>query len=135
MTKIDEDAIHDAISQSFDGLVEAVTSLNVDRYYEFIDTDKYTGLNEDGTVTHTFMEFKKIYDAQIPYIKEYRSLEFSNVKITVIDKNTAILVNEYEAEVLLQSGDVVTGSGAGTQVWSNTTGQWKLVSLSGSTKQ
>lgn len=135
MTKVDEDAIRDAITQSFDGLAKAVTSLNSDRYYEFFDSNKFTSLNEDGTVTHSFKEFQKTYDAQVPYIKEYKALEFSNVKITVVDKNTAILVNEYEVEVLLQSGDLVTAAGGGLQVWSNTTGEWKLVSVSSSPKQ
>ena len=135
LSKAEELKIHEAINQSFTGLAAAAKSLDAYSYYKYFDADKHTSLNEDGTVTHSFKEFKKTYDVQIPYIKEYKSLEFSNVKITVVDKNTAILVNEYKAEVLMKSGDVITALGAGTQVWSNTTGEWKLVNVSSSTKQ
>jgi len=134
-SKAEKAEIRAAVSQSFSGLVESVTSLDANHYYEFFDADKYTSLNEDGTVTHSFEEFQEAYDEQITFIKKYNSLAFSNVKITVIDRNTAILVNEYEAEVLLQSGDMVMASGGGLQVWSNTTGEWKLVSVSSSAKQ
>lgn len=134
LSKAEELEIHEAVNQSFTGLVAAVKSLDADSYYNYFEADKFTSLNEYGTVTHSFREFKSTYDQQLPLIKKYKSLEFSNVKITVIDKNTAILVNEYDAEVVLQSGDSVFASGAGTQVWSNTTSHWKLVNVSSSTK-
>ncbi len=134
LSKAEELEIHETVNQSFLGLVAAVKSLNAHSYYNYFDADKFTSLNEDGTVTHSFKEFKDAYDRQLPLIKKYKSLEFSNVKITVIDKNTAILVNEYDAEIVLQSGDSVFASGAGTQVWSHAATQWKLVSVSSSTK-
>ena len=128
------DTIHMEISQAFAGLSDAVLKIDLDRYVSYFDKDKYTGLNEDGTVLHSFKAFETTSLPALQYIKSYNDLTFSNVKIDVIDKNTAILVNEYTAEVVLMSGDVVTASGAGTQVWSKRTGEWKLVNVSSSSK-
>ncbi len=64
----------------------------------------------------------------------YQSLKFPNVNVSVIDDNTAILVNEFTQTVLLRNGTTYTASGGGTQVWSKRSGQWKLVSVSASNK-
>ncbi|MCB1025506.1 MAG: hypothetical protein KDB79_14010 [Acidobacteria bacterium] len=42
---------------------------------------------------------------------------------------TAILVKEFEASVLLKFGDVVYAAGAGSQVWNEIDGVWKLVGV------
>ncbi|GJL96019.1 MAG: hypothetical protein DHS20C05_24240 [Hyphococcus sp.] len=134
LTQAEREEIKSAVTQSFDGLVDAVLALDHDKYFSYFDTEKYTSLNEDGTVTHTFDAFKTTYLAQTAYLKEYKSLSFDNVKITVIDRANAVLVNEYEAEIVLTSGDAITAKGGGTQVWSKSTGAWKLVSVSSSAK-
>ena len=132
--QLSEDKIKDSVNQAFGGLIEAAKSLDVGRYVEFFDKERFTALNDDGTVTHSFDEFENTYRQQISALVNYESLEFSNVKISVINSQTAILVNEFTASVLLKSGDVVTAKGAGTQVWAETDGAWKLVSVSGSSK-
>ena len=124
--------IEDSVSEAFEGLVVAAKSLDVDRYIEFFDKERFTSLNEDGAVFHSLDEFKNVYKGGISTIEKYKSLEFSKVKITVVDKNTAILVNEFKAKVVLKSGEVIPVSGAGDQVWSKTKSDWKLVSVSSS---
>jgi len=126
--------IVESVERAFAGLAEAAKSLDVDKYVEFFDKEKFTALNEDGTVTHTFEEFIETYLGQISSVKEYQSLEFLNVKITVVNANTAILVNEFKAKVVLKSGDVIAAGGAGTQVWAESDGNWRLVSVSSSSK-
>ena len=60
------------------------------------------------------------------------SLDFANVKVTVINPTTVILVNEYKQTMLLKSGGLVKQSGGGTQVWAKTNDSWKIVSVSAS---
>ena len=67
-------------------------------------------------------------------VEKNESLEFHNVKITVVDQNTAILINEYKQSMLLTSGDFIQLAGGGSQVWSKSSGEWKLVSISASDK-
>jgi len=126
--------IESEVNQAFDGLVDAVRTMNVERYLGYFDRQEFTSLNDDGSVFHNFKQFESMYRQQAPYVEKYVSLEFDNVKITVINNSTAVLVNEYFAEVTLKSGDAVSASGAGTQVWSKGTGEWKLVNVSSSIK-
>lgn len=127
-----ESEINKEIAQVFNELADVVKSLDVEQYAEFFNKEKFTALNADGTVTHSFEEFIDSYSVQISAVENYRSLEFKNVKITVINNKTAILVNEYDAVIVLKSGDEISTSGAGTQVWSNEDGNWKLVNVSSS---
>jgi ketosteroid isomerase-like protein len=124
--------IRQEITTAFDGLAAGAKSPDVNQYFDYFNKDKFTALNSDGTVTHSFEEFKKSYLDQTKSISKYESLDFKNVKITVVDKKTAILVNEYKAKVILNSGQSVEATGAGTQVWSKTDNKWKLVSVSSS---
>ena len=126
--------IYTEVNSAFQGLVDASKSLDHEKYFSYFDAEKYTTLNEDGTVLHSLDAFREMYLPQQKYIKSYQSLEFSNVKIDVIDASTAVLVNEYTASVTLTSGETVSAAGAGTQVWSKRTGTWKLVNVSSSLK-
>lgn len=132
LSKQQEASIIKAVNQSFDGLVEAAKAFDFDRYLEYFDKERFTALNEDGTVVHSVEAFENLYREQFAIPEKYQSLDFSNIKITVINHTTAILVNEFKAEVLLTSGDVVFASGGGTQVWSLMKGVWKLVNVSSS---
>ena len=134
ISEIKENETKNAINQAFKGLTEAAKSLDVNQYAEFFYKEKFTALNADGTVTHSFEEFINGYSEGISALESYESLEFKNVKITVANSTTAILVNEYDAVVVLKSGDKVSAKGAGTQVWSKENGTWKLVSVSSSSK-
>jgi len=134
LDKNSELQVESEVKQVFEGLVVAARSLNIENYLSFFDKKKFTSLNDDGSVFHSFSEFEDVYRQQIPALEKYNSLEFTNVKITVLNNSTAILVNEYRAEVVLKSGDTVSAGGAGTQVWSKASGAWLLVSVSGSMK-
>ena len=134
LNKNSEIQIESEVYQAFQELVVAARSLNVDTYLAFFDKKKFTSLNANGSVFHNLSDFENFYRQQIPALEKYNSLEFINVKITVLNRSTAILVNEYIAEVVLKSGDIVSAGGAGTQVWSKASGSWKLVNVSGSVK-
>ena len=126
--------IRGEVNAAFEGLAEASQTLNHEAYFSYFDAEKYTALNENGEVLHSFKAFKDIYEPQLGYLESYQNLEFNNVKIDVIDASTAVLVNEYEATVTLKSGETISAAGAGTQVWSKRTGSWKLVNVSSSAK-
>lgn len=128
------ETITEDVQRAFEGLAGAAKALDHDRYFEHFDPASFTSLNADGTVFHSLDAFRDHYRAGVAALANYESLTFSNVKIDVIDAQTAILVNEYEAVVELTSGDLVTARGAGTQVWSKRSGNWKLVSVSSSAK-
>jgi len=134
LDKKSELRIESEVNRAFEELAVAAQSLNIDEYLGFFDREKFTSLNDNGSVFHSFSDFESLYRQQIPALKKYNSLEFKNVKITVLNNSTAILVNEYTAEVVLQSGDAVSAGGAGAQVWSKASGAWLLVNVSGSMK-
>ena len=123
-----------SVNQAFDELATVAKSLNTDAYLNCLDKDNFTALNPDGSVTHSFEDFATTYRQQIAFCRQYNSLVFDNVKITPINATTAILVNQFTAEVVLESGDVVISKGAGTQVWTLSNDLWKLVSISSSIK-
>jgi len=129
-----ERQVESEVSQAFKDLAVAAKSLNVDDYLAFFDKKQFTSLNDDGSVFHSFRDFEDLYRQQIPALEKYKSLNFANVKITVLNHSTAILVNEFTAEVVLKSGDTVSAGGAGTQVWSKTSGAWLLANVSASMK-
>ena len=117
---------------AFRGLVDASEALDSSRYFEYIDKDKFTGLSADGKAWHSFDDLEHVVSTGFQMVDRIISLEFSNVKVTVINPSTAILVNEYKQTILLKTADVVQQSGGGTQVWSRSGNAWKLVSISAS---
>ena len=131
MTPKEEQAIKEEIKTAFNDLVESGKLLDPEKYMQHFDNDKFTGIYTGGVVLESKQEFHDFYETMISSVSSYKSLEFHKVVITVINKDVAILVNHFEAEVILASGEEVEGSGAGTQVWHRTANGWKLVSVSG----
>jgi hypothetical protein len=132
MKPVNNKQIELEILEAFKGLSEAAESLDTERYYVFFDREKFTGLNADGHVWHSFDNLKTLISTGFPMIEKSISLEFDNVKVTVVNPITAILVNEYKHSLLLKSGAVVKQSGGGVQVWSKSNSVWKIVSVAAS---
>ena len=126
------DQITAEVMDAFRGLVDASKALDPGRYLEYIDAEKFTGLGADGTVWHSINKLEALVSSGFPMIEQIRSLEFRNVKVTVINQTTAILVNEFKQTILLKDKNVIEQSGGGTQVWSKAGSAWKLVSISAS---
>jgi hypothetical protein len=120
------------VLEAFRGLAQASKLLDSDKYFEYYDKEKFTGLNADGTVWHSIKELETLINTGFPMVEKVISLEFKNVKVTVITPDMAILVNEFTQSTLLKSGDVIEASGGGTQVWSKSNYVWRLVSVSAS---
>jgi hypothetical protein len=131
-TMTNTDQIEAEVMGAFRGLVAASEALDASRYFEYIDKGKFTGLSADGKAWHGFEDLEPIISNGFQMVERIVSLEFSNVKITVINPSTAILVNEYEQTLLLKNADTVRQCGGGTQVWSRSEDRWKLVSISAS---
>ncbi|MAO29828.1 MAG: hypothetical protein CL595_06120 [Alteromonas sp.] len=124
--------LEEEVLNSFQSLVEASKRLDAEAYFQHFDADKFVGLNSDGTNWNSMDELVPVINTGFSAIQKLNSLEFLNVKVSIIDDFTAILVNEFSQSVLLKSGATYTFSGGGTQVWSKRSGQWKLVSVSAS---
>jgi hypothetical protein len=131
----DEARIKAEVETAFENLVSATKSGDHDLYFSFFEDASFTALSSNGTTLSTFDRFKQIYEPQLEAVQAYKTLIFDPVHIQVIDPNNAILTNEYKAELVLTSGDVVSASGAGAQFWSKSTGEWKLVHVSDAVKQ
>jgi hypothetical protein len=131
----DEQKIKRQVRNQFDRLVEAAKSLNHNNYMQFFNNDKFTSLNEDGTITQDLATFSSIIEQSFSGFKGYKSLNFIQVKISVIDEKNVVLVNEYEATVILNDGELYSVAGAGTQVWNLSNQQWKLVHVSSSSRK
>ena len=115
---------------SFQELVSASKALDAKRYFACFDREKFTGLNSQGKVWHSIADLEKVILPGFSAVDKIVSLEFFNVKVSVINPSTAILVNEYKEAVLLKDGSLVRQSGGGSQVWSKSNNAWKLVSVS-----
>lgn len=124
--------IETEVMGAFKGLVEASQALDPSRYFALIKQDKFTGLSADGKAWQTFKDLEQVISNGFQMIEEIVDLEFTNVKVTVINPSTAILVNEFRQTMRLKNGDVVQQAGGGTQVWSKSEKTWKLVSISAS---
>ncbi len=127
-----EKRIKAEIQHSFEQLVDASKALDTKKYFSFIDEKKFSGLNAQGKNWNSIDGLRAMIEPGFAAVDKIKSLVFTNVHITVIDANTAILVNEFQQQVLLKNGARFEGVGGGAQVWSKSTGQWKLVSISAS---
>jgi hypothetical protein len=134
MTEGEKSQIQEAVILAFDGLVAASRSLNSERYLEYFDQANFTGLGEQGMIWRSIDEFAVVIRAGFSQVENVQSLRFKNIKITVVSRTVAILVNEFEDRYLLKSGDVVSGAGGGTQVWHLSSGTWRRISVSASAR-
>lgn len=126
---VDEAAVRAAVQQRFDGLVAAVRAVDAERYLSFFDQERFSGLAGDGSTWHSFDEFSAMIGPGFEGVAAFNRLEFSRVKITVLDATTAILVNEFEDEIALVGGDLMRDAGGGVQVWKLSDGEWLLASV------
>jgi hypothetical protein len=133
-SNVDTKRIENAVLTQFDSLVKASKQLDEQAYFSHFDETKFVGLNSNGTNWNSIEDLRPLIETGFSMIERIELLEFTNVKISVIDANTAILVNEYKQQMMLKTGDKVKVSGGGTQVWSSASGKWKLVSVSASDK-
>lgn len=120
------------VMSAFNRLVLSANSLDSDAYFQHFDEEKFIGLNSDGSNWNSIDELKPLIEGGFNAIEKIDSLEFTNIRISVIDRYTAVLVNEFEQTMTLKVGTVVDLAGGGTQVWSKHSGTWKLVSVSAS---
>lgn len=134
LATLKEQSIKQEVLQSFQRLVNASKDLDTEKYYKIIDHAKFLGLNVNGTNWSSFQELKSAITPGFDSIKTINSLEFPNVKVSVIDHQTAVLVNEYIQSFTLKSGQTLISKGGGTQIWSKSSGKWLLVSISASLK-
>ncbi len=118
--------------QAFNELVAAANDLDIERYFASFNHEKFVGLNADGTIWQSVEDLRKVIGPGFASIEKIVSLDFSQVHVSVIDLNTAVLVNEFTQVMELQDGYEVTSQGGGAQVWSKSSGQWQLVSVSAS---
>jgi hypothetical protein len=129
MKSMNTQQIENEVNEAFRGLVEASTALNSGRYFDYFDKEKFSGLGADGRVWHSIAPLEEIIAAGFTMVERLISLEFSNVKVTVINQATAILVNEFSQTILLKDKSIVKQSGGGAQVWAKSDDRWKLVSI------
>lgn len=122
------------IEFAFRELVDAAQSNDTEQYFSFFEPDAFTAISEDGSIIPTFEAFKLIYGPQFTAVENYIGLDFETVEIRLIDERTAILLNEYTAELVLISGERVSTTGAGVQVWVKPNDQWKLAHVTDITK-
>lgn len=115
-------------------MVDAALALDAQQYFTFFAQDQFVGLNADGTIWSSIDDLKKLIEPGFNAVAKVESLIFPVVQVSVIDANTAVLVNQYEQVLVLKSGQKILVAGGGAQVWSRLSGQWKLVSISASSK-
>jgi hypothetical protein len=120
------------VLDAFEALVEASKALDADRYFAYFDKEKFTGLSADGKAWQSIKNLEDVIGPGFAAVDKIVSLEFYNVKVTVINQATAILVNEFKQTILLKDKSLVKQAGGGTQVWSRCEDAWKLVSISAS---
>lgn len=134
LSKNTKERVEREVLESFNLLVDSVRERDTNAYFDLFDQDKFVGLNSNGSNWNSIDDLKALIEPGFAAIDQVELLNFNNVKVSVIDENTAILINEYEQTIVLKSGDKTSSAGGGTQVWSKASGNWKLVSVSASQK-
>lgn len=129
----ERDAIAVDVRGAFDRLADAAVALDHDLYLGHFDRDRFTALLE-GEVVASFDEFETAYREGTAAIESYVDLDFDPIRVTVLDRNAAILVNGFSETLALTSGDTLALEGGGTQVWNRTADGWRLVHVAGSTR-
>ncbi|MEM1093539.1 MAG: nuclear transport factor 2 family protein [Bacteroidota bacterium] len=133
MSPDEAQAIEAEVRQAFQGLVEAARSLETAPYLAYLARDGFTA-QLDGTVYSSYEAFSAMYAEQLPSIEAFLSLEFDNVQVSVLNRTTAVLVNEFTETIVLASGNTLNLAGGGGQVWTRVDADWKLIHISGSTR-
>ena len=126
--------IEQEVLESFESLVSASNKLDSELYFQHFDAEKFVGLNSDGTNWNSIHDLTPLIVNGFDAIETINSLNFTNVKVSVIDSYTVVLVNEFVQSMTLKDGSIINVSGGGSQVWSKRSGDWKIVSVSASDK-
>ena len=92
----DELTIKNEVLKAFEDLVAASKALDENAYFSFFDAEKFVGLNSEGTIWRSIDDIRPLIASWFKYTQSVDSLEFPKVKLSVIDNNTVILVNEFE---------------------------------------
>ncbi|WP_218420080.1 hypothetical protein [Alteromonas lipotrueae] len=100
--------IKDEVLESFKSLVDASKKLDSALYFQHFDSDKFVGLNADGTNWNSIDELTPLIISGFNAIEKVTHLKFNNVNISIIDNFTAILVNEYVQSMILKMGSKST---------------------------
>ncbi|MCM8557753.1 YybH family protein [Sphingomicrobium sediminis] len=132
LTADERAAIAGEVEARFESLVAAAERGDTNAYFAHFDGGTFTALNASGTVNTDFDLFRVDYLEASGAIEGYDALDFPKVEVRVLDRDTAVLVNEYQGRVRLGDGNVVAIAGGGQQVWQKTDGEWLMVSVGSS---
>lgn len=130
----DELTIEKEVIAAFESLVLASRTLDSEKYFKHFSGEKFVGLNSDGSNWNALHELQPMIESGFAAVDKIESLRFTNIKVSVIDANTALLANEYEQTMRLMNGKLISSSGGGLQVWSKHSGHWLLVGVAASNK-
>ncbi|GAB5520364.1 MAG: hypothetical protein RhofKO_26150 [Rhodothermales bacterium] len=133
LSPTDVQTIEAEVEAAFQRLVADARSLEPEPYLAHLAQEGFTA-QLDGTVLSSYEAFSEMYRTQIPSIEAFLSLEFDNVAVSVLNRTTAVLVNEFTETIVLASGDTLALAGGGSQVWTRANADWKLIHISGSTR-
>lgn len=105
--KANDSDIKTEVMSAFDSLVRSANSLDPESYFQHFDNEKFIGLNSDGSNWNSLDELKPLIVGGFNMVQKIDSLQFANVKVSVIDLYTAILVNEFKQTMILKDGTIV----------------------------
>lgn len=129
-----EQKVEQEVLAAFKRLTQAAQSLDSEAYFQHFDATAFVGLNSDGTTWQSLDDLKTLVKPGFNALESVDALNFTKVKVSVLDQETALLVNEYEQSMTTKNGAKISHAGGGLQVWSKRSGQWQLVAVSASDK-
>jgi len=118
--------VEDEVRQAFDNLTQASRTLNHDRFLAHFEPEGFS-IVINGETRFDFDEFSEFYLTQSTQIERIDTLNFDLVHITVLNPNSAILLNHYTQTLQLKSGEMIEASGSGTQIWVRRGDNWKII--------
>ena len=130
----DHTHVRNEVLEAFDSLAKAAKNLDTDAYFKHIDSERFSGLDAGGHTWQSIDDLRALIEPGFNAVAKVDSLVFEQVKVTVIDANNAILVNEFEQQLTLKNGEQLALAGGGVQVWHRSDKTWHLVSISASNK-
>ena len=130
----EDDQVRQEVLASFESLVASSKALDTQTYFKHFDNEKFSGLDASGQNWNSIDDLRALIEPGFNAVTKVDSLQFNNVKVTVVDSRNAVLVNEFEQLLTLKSGDQISLAGGGVQVWHKADGNWLLVSVAASNK-
>jgi hypothetical protein len=128
ITDAEKAEIRSTVLKEFNEAVEGQRSLNWEKVLGLYKLDEDFSWIYGGKVNIGAESFKKMVESFVPNIKEYLYMESPNLKVIVLDRDFALVLDEESKEsFIMTNGDTIISKGAGSYLLQRFDTLWKVI--------